>query len=55
MPDAEHADDLTLHANTPAQVEYLLNDLELAGEGIGPYLYAKQSARVLNKKEPSPH
>ena len=36
--DAEYADYLVLHANTPAQNECLLNSLEQTAKGISLYI-----------------
>ena len=54
MADADYADDLVFLANTPAQAESLMYNLEQAVGGIGFYwTQIKQSPFVLNKK-PSP-
>ena len=36
--DVDYAYDLTFYANTPAQSEFLLHNLEQAGRGIGFYV-----------------
>ena len=43
MTDAGYADSLDLCANTPAQAESLLNNLEQAPRGIGLYLNANKT------------
>ena len=41
--DAEYADDIVFLANTPAQVEFLLNSLERAADGTGLHVNADKT------------
>ena len=36
--DANYSDDLELLANTPAQAEFLLHNMEQVARGNGPYM-----------------
>ena len=40
LTSADHANDLVLLTNTPAQIEFLLSSLEQAARGIGLYINA---------------
>ena len=54
ITDADSADDLVLLANTSAQAESLLHNLEQAARGIGLWIQIKQSWCVLIKMVLSP-
>ena len=43
LTDADYADDIALHANTPNQAETLLHSLERAAAGIGLHLNAHKT------------
>ena len=43
IPNADYADDLALHANTPIQAEFLLHNLERAARGIGLYVSSNKT------------
>ena len=43
IPDADYADDRPILANTPNQAETLLDNLERAAAGIGPYVNAHKT------------
>ena len=51
MTDADNADDLVLHENTPVQAEYLLQSLEQAAEGIGSTLNANKTKYICVKQK----
>ena len=53
MTDADNADDLALHTNTPAQAKFLLYSLEQAAL-TSMWTQIKQRLCVLNKMKPSP-
>ena len=55
MIDTDNADQVALFANTPAQIDYLLHNLEKAARVISLLVNSdKTQSCILNKKEPSP-
>ena len=56
ITDADYADDLVLHANTPAHAESLLLNVEQTERGIDLYVNSdKKRVHALIKMVPSAH